>query len=69
MGMAWGWTRFCPRAGPGFAAPGGRLPHVWVSPQVSTLDLVTGPHLILRPTAELGAQTERAASAAGLPVT
>ncbi|HEY5018565.1 MAG TPA: FAD-dependent monooxygenase [Streptosporangiaceae bacterium] len=62
-------TRSGPRAGPGFAAPGGRLPHVWVSPQVSTLDLVTGPHLILTADRELGAQTERAASAAGLPVT
>jgi 2-polyprenyl-6-methoxyphenol hydroxylase-like FAD-dependent oxidoreductase len=62
-------TRSGPRAGPGFAAPGGRLPHVWVSPQVSALDLVTGPHLILTADRELGARTERAASAAGLPVT
>jgi hypothetical protein len=29
------------------AAPGRRLPHRWISPQVSTLDLVTGTHVIL----------------------
>ena len=48
---------------------GGRLPHQWVSPQVSTLDLVTGAHAILTADAELGARAGRAAAAAGLPVT
>ena len=64
-----------PRAGsgsqsqPGYAVPGGRLPHQWVSPQVSTLDLVTGEHAILTADGELGARAGRAAAAAGLPVT
>jgi 2-polyprenyl-6-methoxyphenol hydroxylase-like FAD-dependent oxidoreductase len=48
---------------------GGRLPHQWVSPQVSTLDLVTGAHAILTADSELGARAGRAAQAAGLPVT
>ena len=51
------------------AVPGGRLPHHWVSPQVSTLDLVTGPHAILTADGELGARAGRAAAAAGLPAT
>jgi hypothetical protein len=51
------------------AVAGGRLPHQWVSPQVSTLDLVTGAHAILTADAELGARAGQAAVAAGLPVT
>jgi 2-polyprenyl-6-methoxyphenol hydroxylase-like FAD-dependent oxidoreductase/imidazolonepropionase-like amidohydrolase len=51
------------------AVPGRRLPHVWVSPGVSTLDLVTGSHLILTADGALGARAGRAAAAAGLPVT
>jgi 2-polyprenyl-6-methoxyphenol hydroxylase-like FAD-dependent oxidoreductase len=51
------------------AAPGGRLPHHWVSAQVSTLDLITGPHAILTADGELGARADRAALAAGLPAT
>jgi 2-polyprenyl-6-methoxyphenol hydroxylase-like FAD-dependent oxidoreductase len=53
----------------GGSVPGGRLPHHWVSAQVSTLDLITGPHAILTADGELGARAGRAASAAGLPVT
>ena len=53
----------------GHAVAGGRLPHQWASPQVSTLDLVTGAHAILTADAELGARACRAAAAAGLPVT
>ena len=51
------------------AASGRRLPHLWVSAQVSTLDLVTTGHLILTADGELGARAGRAAAAAGLPVT
>jgi len=51
------------------AAPGRRLPHLWVSSQVSTLDLVTGEHVILTADGELGARAGRAAEAAGLPAT
>jgi len=51
------------------AVAGGRLPHQWVSPQVSTLDLVTGAHAILTADGELGARAGRAAAAAGVPVT
>jgi 2-polyprenyl-6-methoxyphenol hydroxylase-like FAD-dependent oxidoreductase len=51
------------------AAAGRRLPHLWVSPQVSTLDLVTSGHLILTADGELGARAGRAAAAAGLPAT
>jgi 2-polyprenyl-6-methoxyphenol hydroxylase-like FAD-dependent oxidoreductase len=51
------------------AAPGRRLPHLWVSPQVSTLDLVTGTHVILTAECELGSRAGRAAEAAGLPAT
>jgi 2-polyprenyl-6-methoxyphenol hydroxylase-like FAD-dependent oxidoreductase len=51
------------------AASGRRLPHRWVSPGVSTLDLVTGEHLILTADGELGARAARAAAAAGLPAT
>jgi 2-polyprenyl-6-methoxyphenol hydroxylase-like FAD-dependent oxidoreductase len=51
------------------AAAGRRLPHLWVSPQVSTLDLVTGEHLILTADSALGARAARAAAAAGLPAT
>ena len=51
------------------AVPGRRLPHVWVSAQVSTLDLVAGPHLILTADGELGSAAGRAAEAAGLPAT
>jgi hypothetical protein len=51
------------------AAPGRRLPHLWVSAQVSTLDLVTGTHAILTADGELGARAGRAAEAAGLPAT
>ncbi|HEY0932387.1 MAG TPA: FAD-dependent monooxygenase [Trebonia sp.] len=51
------------------AAPGRRLPHLWVAPGVSTLDLVTGPHLILAADGDLGARAARAAAAAGLPAT
>jgi len=51
------------------AASGRRLPHHWVSPRVSTLDLVTGTHLILTADGELGARAGRAATAAGLPAT
>ena len=40
-----------------------------MSPQVSTLDLVTGAHAILTADAELGARAGRAAAATGLPVT
>jgi hypothetical protein len=40
-----------------------------VSPQVSTLDLVTGAHAILTADGGLGARAGRAAAAAGLPVT
>jgi 2-polyprenyl-6-methoxyphenol hydroxylase-like FAD-dependent oxidoreductase len=58
-----------PGSQPGFAVTGGRLPHQWVSPQVSTLDLVTGAHAILTADGELGARAGRAAAAAGLPVT
>jgi 2-polyprenyl-6-methoxyphenol hydroxylase-like FAD-dependent oxidoreductase len=58
-----------PGPGLGFATSGGRLPHRWVSPQVSTLDLVTGPHLILTADGELGSRAGRAAEAAGLPAT
>jgi 2-polyprenyl-6-methoxyphenol hydroxylase-like FAD-dependent oxidoreductase len=56
-------------AGPGQATPGCRLPHRWVSPGVSTLDLVTGAYLILTANGGLGARAGRAAAAAGLPVT
>ena len=56
-----------PRAG--CAAPGRRLPHLWVSPQVSTLDLVVGGHLILTADGALGARAGRAAATAGLPAT
>ena len=38
----------------GGATSGRRLPHHWVSPQVSTLDLVTGGHLVLTADRELG---------------
>jgi hypothetical protein len=38
-----------------------------VSPQVSTLDLVTGAHAILAADGELGSLAGRAAEAAGLP--
>jgi hypothetical protein len=58
-----------PQSQPGDAVAGGRLPHQWVSPQVSTLDLVTGAHAILTADGELGARAGRAAAAAGLPVT
>jgi hypothetical protein len=62
-----------PAAAPGpwasCAAAGRRLPHQWVSPQVSTLDLVTGAHLILTGDGKLGARAGRAAAAAGLPAT
>jgi 2-polyprenyl-6-methoxyphenol hydroxylase-like FAD-dependent oxidoreductase len=58
-----------PSAGPDEATPGGRLPHRWVSPGVSTLDLVTGPHVILTVDDDLGARASRAAAAAGLPAT
>jgi 2-polyprenyl-6-methoxyphenol hydroxylase-like FAD-dependent oxidoreductase len=60
-----------PAPGPwtSYAASGRRLPHHWVSPQVSTLDLVTGTHLILTADGGLGAHAARAAAAAGLPVT
>ncbi len=51
------------------AAPGRRLPHHWLSPQVSTLDLVTGTHVILTADGGLGARAGRAAEAAGLPAT
>jgi 2-polyprenyl-6-methoxyphenol hydroxylase-like FAD-dependent oxidoreductase len=51
------------------AAPGRRLPHQWVSLQVSPLDLVTGSHLILTADGALGARAGRAAAAAGLPAT
>ena len=51
------------------AASGRRLPHLWVSPQVSTLDLVTGTHLVLTADGGLGARAGRAAAAAGLPAT
>jgi hypothetical protein len=51
------------------AASGRRLPHQWVSPQVSTLDLVTGKHLILAADGALGVRAGRAAAAAGLPAT
>jgi len=40
-----------------------------VSLQVSTLDLVTGSHLILTADGALGARAGRAAAAAGLPAT
>jgi 2-polyprenyl-6-methoxyphenol hydroxylase-like FAD-dependent oxidoreductase len=58
-----------PQSPPGYAVAGGRLPHQWVSAQVSTLDLVTGGHAILTADGELGARAGRAAAAAGLPVT
>jgi 2-polyprenyl-6-methoxyphenol hydroxylase-like FAD-dependent oxidoreductase len=51
------------------AAPGRRLPHLWVTPGVSTLDLVTGAHLILTADAGLGERAARAAATAGLPAT
>jgi 2-polyprenyl-6-methoxyphenol hydroxylase-like FAD-dependent oxidoreductase len=51
------------------AAPGRRLPHHWVSHQVSTLDLVTGTHAILTADAGLAARAGRAADTAGLPAT
>ncbi|MGD0699401.1 MAG: FAD-dependent monooxygenase [Trebonia sp.] len=54
---------------PSCAAPGRRLPHHWVSPRVSTLDLVTGTHVILTADGALGARAARAAKAAGLPAT
>ena len=58
-------------AGPwtGRAESGRRLPHHWVSPQVSTLDLVTGRHLVLTSDGALGVRAGRAAAAAGLPAT
>ena len=58
-----------PEGGADCAVPGGRLPHQWVSPQVSTLDLVTGAHAILAADGGLAARAGRAAAAAGLPVT
>jgi len=58
-----------PEGGTEVAVVGGRLPHQWVSPQVSTLDLVSGGHAILAADGELGARAGRAAAAAGLPVT
>ena len=51
------------------AGSGRRLPHHWVSPQVSTLDLVKGRHLILSADGALGVRAGRAAAAAGLPAT
>jgi hypothetical protein len=51
------------------AVSGRRLPHLWVSPQVSTLDLLTGTHLILTADGALGARADRAAASASLPVT
>jgi len=51
------------------AASGRRLPHLWVSPRVSTLDLVTGTHLIVAADGGLAARAGRAAEAAGLPAT
>ena len=51
------------------AVSGRRLPHLWVSPQVSTLDLLTGTHLILTADGALGARADRAAASAGLPAT
>jgi 2-polyprenyl-6-methoxyphenol hydroxylase-like FAD-dependent oxidoreductase len=51
------------------AEPGRRLPHHWVSPQVSTLDLVTGGHVVLAADSALGVRAGRAAAAAGLPAT
>ena len=51
------------------AASGRRLPHQWVSPQVSTLDLVTSRHLILTGDSALGVRAGRAAAAAGVPAT
>jgi 2-polyprenyl-6-methoxyphenol hydroxylase-like FAD-dependent oxidoreductase len=53
----------------GRAESGRRLPHHWVSPEVSTLDLVTGRHLILTSDGALGVRAGRAAAAAGLPAT
>jgi hypothetical protein len=51
------------------AVSGRRLPHLWVSAQVSTLDLVTGTYLIMTVDDGLGARAARAAAAAGLPAT
>jgi hypothetical protein len=51
------------------AASGRRLPHHWVAPQVSTLDLVTDSYLILTADGALGARAAAAAAAAGLPAT
>ncbi|MGH3210431.1 MAG: FAD-dependent monooxygenase [Trebonia sp.] len=51
------------------AAAGRRLPHLWVSPHVSTLDLVAGAHTLLVADGGLGARAGRAAAAAGLPAT
>lgn len=51
-------------------ASGRRLPHRWVSPEVSTLDLVTtGGYLIATADGTLGARASRAATDAGLPST
>jgi len=58
-----------PGPGASSAAPGRRLPHRWVSPQVSTLDLVGREHAILAADAELAERAARAAKAAGLPAT
>jgi 2-polyprenyl-6-methoxyphenol hydroxylase-like FAD-dependent oxidoreductase len=49
------------------AVPGRRLPHQWVSPQVSTLDLVAGTHVMLTADGGLGERARRAAVVAGLP--
>jgi hypothetical protein len=49
------------------AVPGRRLPHQWVSPQVSTLDLVAGTHVMLTADGGLGERARRAAAVAGLP--
>ena len=40
-----------------------------MTPELSTLDLITGPHLILAADRELGARAVRAAGAAGVPAT
>jgi 2-polyprenyl-6-methoxyphenol hydroxylase-like FAD-dependent oxidoreductase len=58
-----------PRPTAGQAVSGRRLPHQWVSARVSTLDLVTGGHLILTADGALGARAARAAAASGPPAT
>lgn len=51
------------------AAPGRRLPHLWVAPGTSTLDLVGSDHVLLAGDRAVAATLSAQADAAGLPMT